>query len=170
MTSSPSESPSPSPAPASDPAPIELELVARATITLAQPLEAGPALLGVRRVIGITGGRFEGPSFGADILPGGADWQTVAPDGTAVIDTRYSARTDAGHVLEIATQGFRHGAPEVLARIAAGEPVGADEYYFRLTASLSTADPALEWVNRTVFVASATRAQADVVYDLFAVR
>ncbi len=158
------------PAPASSPAPLRLEPVARATITLAEPLEAGPALLGVRRVIGITGGRFDGPGFGAEILAGGADWQTVAPDGTAIIDTRYSARTDSGHILEIATRGYRHGPPEVLARIAAGEPVAADEYYFRLTADLSTADPALDWVNRTVFVASATRAQADVVYDLFAVR
>ena len=42
-----------------------------------------------------TGGRVSGV-LDAEILPGGADWQVVRPDGTIEIDTRYSALTPAG--------------------------------------------------------------------------
>ena len=68
------------------------------------------------------------------------------------------------------SQGFRHGPADVLARVSAGDEVGRDEYYFRLTVKLETNDPGLEWMNRTVFVASAGRNQMSVVYDLFALR
>ena len=149
---------------------LELELVATAWVDLAAPLEIGPVLLGMRRVIGITGGRFDGPLLSAEILPGGADTQTVAPDGTAVVDTRYVARTDDGALLTVATQGFRSGPPRVLERLAAGEPVGPDEYSFRLTARLESAATQLEWVNRRVFVASAARGPSSVGYRLYALR
>lgn len=149
---------------------LELEFVAAAWVDLAAPLEIGPVLLGTRRVIGISGGRFDGPLLSAEILPGGADTQTVAPDGTAVVDTRYVARTGDGSLLTVATQGFRSGPPEVLRRLAAGEPVGPEEYSFRLTARLESAAPQLDWVNRTVFVAAASRGPSSVGYRLFAVR
>lgn len=146
-----------------------LELVTTAHVLLAAPLEVGDVLLGRRRVIGIAGGRLDGPLLSGDILAGGADTQTVADDGTAVIDTRYLARTDAGHVLTIATQGFRHGPPEVLDRLAAGEHVDPSEYTFRVTARLECGAGDLSWVNRTIFVAAAARAADAVRYRLYAV-
>ena len=84
-------------------------------------MELGAVPLGYRRVIPIVGGRISGPLMDAEIIEGGADWQIVAPDGTAVIDTRYSARTPSGHHLYLQTAGFRHGPAEVLARVASGE-------------------------------------------------
>src|SRR6185503_12065852 len=68
---------------------------------------------GHRRVVPIVGGRVTG-LFEADILPGGADWQLVRPDGTIDIDTRYSARTAGGSHVYIRTSGVRTGHPEVL--------------------------------------------------------
>jgi hypothetical protein len=57
------------------------------------PLEDhGVTRAGHRRVVPITGGQVSG-LIDAEILPGGADWQVVRPDGAVEIDTRYSART-----------------------------------------------------------------------------
>ena len=96
----------------------ELEFVAHVNVELGEPLELGSVLTGQRRVIPITGGSISGPLLDAEILDGGADWQIVSADGTAVIDTRYSARTADGSLIYLATSGFRHGPAEVLARVA----------------------------------------------------
>jgi hypothetical protein len=152
------------------PAPT-LEHVCRVEAELEPPLLVGDAPLGVRRVIPIAGGVVRGPLLQGTILPGGADWQLIDGEGTAIIDTRYLMRADDGALIVIATQGFRHGPPDVLARIAAGEAVPPADYYFRVAARLETAaDGPHAWVNRTVFVAIAARMQSSVGYDLYAVR
>jgi hypothetical protein len=84
------------------------------------PLEDhGVTRAGHRRVVPIAGGRVGGlpdgqTRFDAEILPGGADWQVVRPDGTIEIDTRYSARTPAGEHLHFRTAGVRSGPPDVV--------------------------------------------------------
>lgn len=148
----------------------QLEFVANVNVELGAPMELGQIPVGQRRIIPIIGGSILGPVLNAEILDGGADWQVVTGDGTALIDTRYSARTDDGSLIYLATSGYRHGPPEVLARVAAGEDVGRDEYYFRLQVNLESGGRGLEWINKTVFIASAGRNAMSVVYDLFAVR
>jgi hypothetical protein len=148
---------------------ISLQFVAHAHVELGPILDLGAVLVGRKRVIPITGGFFEGPMLNATILDGGADWQTVAEDGTGVIDTRYNALGADGEVFSIATQGFRHGSPEVLARLAAGEMVDPDSYSFRVTARIECGAPSYAWVNRTIFVATAARFASAVTYDLYAV-
>ena len=161
MPSPPSHLELPSPA---------LEHVCRVDAELEEPLVVGDVPLGTRRVIPIAGGTVEGPRLRGAILSGGADWQLVDGDGTAVIDTRYLMRTEDGDLIVITTQGFRHGPADVLARIAAGETVAPSEYYFRVAARLETAvSSAHAWVNRTVFVAIAARGGSSVSYDLYAV-
>jgi hypothetical protein len=138
---------------------------------LEDPLLVGAVPLGTRRVIPIEGGTVQGPKLQGVILSGGADWQLIDRDGTAIIDTRYLMRTGDGTLIVITTQGFRHGPPDVLARVAAGEPVAPTEYYFRVAARLETdATGPHAWVNRTVFVAIAGRRQSSVGYDLYALR
>ena len=122
-------------------------------------------------MIPIAGGTVRGARLRGVILSGGADWQLVDGAGTAVIDTRYLMRTDDGDLIVISTQGFRHGPPEVLARIAAGEAVPPSDYYFRVAARLETAvSSSHAWVNQTVFVAIAARHRGSVSYDLYALR
>ncbi|MBO9624953.1 MAG: DUF3237 family protein, partial [Microbacterium sp.] len=60
--------------------------------------------VGHRRVVPILGGRITG-DVAAEILPGGADWQIVRPDGTIEIDSRYSARTASGDLLLLHARG-----------------------------------------------------------------
>jgi Protein of unknown function (DUF3237) len=149
---------------------LRLEPVTSATVELGPPQELGDVLTGRRRIIPIIGGRFDGPLLHATILAGGADWQIVAADGTAIIDTRYSAVTDDGAHVFVATSGFRSGPPDVLARLAAGDDVDPATYSFRVTAHIETAAPALAWMNSTVFVAAAARQASSVSYELFALR
>jgi Protein of unknown function (DUF3237) len=59
----------------------------------------------------------------AEILPGGADWQVVRPDGAVEIDTRYSPRTINEGYVHFRTSGVRSGPPSVLAALLAGEAV-----------------------------------------------
>jgi Protein of unknown function (DUF3237) len=133
------------------------------------PLEDhGATRAGHRRVIPIAGGRVSG-LFEAELLPGGADWQVVRPDGTIEIDTRYSARTAAGEFVHFRTSGVRSGPPGVLAALLRGEAVDPAEYYFRVAVYLETSAPRLAALERSLFVASAVRGADSVAYTAYRV-
>ena len=137
------------------------------------PLEDhGTTRAGHRRVIAIAGGRgipVAGGLFEAEILPGGADWQVVRPDGSIEIDTRYSARTPAGEYVHFRTSGVRSGPPPVLAALLRGEDVDPASYYFRVAVYLETSAPRLDFLERSVFVASAVRGADRVAYTAYRV-
>src|SRR5215208_6313006 len=84
---------------------------------LADILDVGAAPLGHRRVVNILGGTVSGPKFSGRILPGGADWQIVAADGTIDLYARYTAESDAGALVQVDSRGLRSGPPDVLARL-----------------------------------------------------
>jgi len=133
------------------------------------PLEDhGVTRAGHRRVVPIAGGRVSG-LFDAQILPGGADWQVVRPDGVIEIDTRYSARTDAGEYVHLRTAGVRSGPPAVLAALLRGEQVDPSLYYFRVAVHLETAAPRLAVLERSLFIASAVRTADSVSYTAYRV-
>jgi Protein of unknown function (DUF3237) len=133
------------------------------------PLEDhGVTRAGHRRVVPVAGGRISG-LFDAEILPGGADWQIVRPDGAVEIDTRYSARTAAGEYVHFRTSGVRSGPPEVLEALLRGEPVDPSEYYFRVAVHLETSAPRLAFLEQSIFVASAVREADRVSYTAYRV-
>lgn len=150
------------------PAP-ELRFFCDLFVELAPIREMGMGRAGHRRIIPIIGGRVEGPGIRGRILNLGADWQTILADGHADLDTRYAMETEDGALIEIVNKGIRHGPPEVLARIALGEPVDPAAYYMRTTARLETGDPKYAWVNRAHFVGSGTRLAAAVQISLYEV-
>ena len=61
-----------------------------------------------------------GAKLNGRVLPGGADWQIMAADGTLDIHARYTLESDAGALIQVDSKGVRHGPPEVLARHARG--------------------------------------------------
>jgi Protein of unknown function (DUF3237) len=133
------------------------------------PLEDhGMTRAGHRRVVPVAGGRVSG-LFDAEILPGGADWQLVRPDGGVEIDTRYSARTPAGEYVHFRTSGVRSGRPEILEALLRGEPVDPSEYYFRVGVRLETSAPRLAALEQSIFVASAIREADRVCYTAYRV-
>lgn len=152
-----------------EPVTPRLEPLCRATVEIAAPLVVGDTPLGLRRVIPITGGRVEGPRLSGEVLPGGADWQIVRRDGGAMLEARYTVRTADGALVYVRNIGVRCGAPEVLARLARGEPVDPASYYFRTTPRFETGAPAYAWLNDLVAVGSAVRRADAVVLDFYAV-
>ena len=146
-----------------------LELLAPLSLTLAPPQAIGKVLTGERRIIQITGGRIEGARLRGEVLPGGADWQIVTADGTALLEARYTLRTEDGALIYVRNNGVRHGPPEVLAAIARGEEVDPAKYYFRAVPVFETGDAKYDWLNRVVAVCSGVRTKAAVLLDFYTV-
>jgi hypothetical protein len=139
-------------------------------VTLDDILDLGDSQWGRRRVVPITGGDFTGDRLSGVVLAGGADWQVVHADGMITVDTRYTLRTHDGAHIYLSTSGVRHGEPEVMRRLAAGETVHPSEYYFRLFCRFEAGDPRYLWLNRTMVVASAARTANTVSYQAYALR
>jgi hypothetical protein len=147
-----------------------LTRVYRLEATLGEPLNLGDLAQGRRRIVPLTGGSFTGPELSGTLLPGSsADWQTVLPDGTALGDIRYTLQTDDGDLLYVQSRGVRHGTPDVLERLARGEDVDASEYTFRTSTQIETAAPALDWLNKGVFISVGGRRPGAVIYETYLV-
>ena len=144
--------------------------VYRLEATLGQPLDLGEIPQRHRRIVPLTGGTFVGPEINGTLVPGAsADWQVVLVDGTALGDVRYTLQTDGGDLLYVQSRGVRHGSPEVLARLGRGEDVDASEYTFRTSTQIETAAPALDWLNKGIFISVAGRRPGGVIYETYLV-
>jgi len=148
---------------------LQLQALFRVEITLAPPQELGDTPRGRRRIIGITGGRFSGERLSGRVLAGGADWQVIRPDGVADLDARYTLETDDGALIYVRNRGYRHGPPEVMKKLAAGEAVAPSLYYMRTTPSFETGDARYGWLNRIVCVATGARRSDAVELEVFEV-
>jgi hypothetical protein len=146
-----------------------LARLCRASVKVAPPLDLGATPAGRRRIVAILGGTVEGERLAGDIVPGGADWQVVHDDGTALLEARYTVRTHDAALIYVRNIGIRRGPREVLARIAAGEPVDPREYYFRSSPVFETGDPRYAWLNGIVAVGSAVRLRDEVILDFYSV-
>ena len=147
-----------------------LTRVYRLEATVGEPLDLGDIAQGHRRIVPLTGGTFTGPELNGKLLPGSsADWQIVLPDGTAVGDIRYTLQTDGGDLLYVQSRGVRHGSADVLERLARGEDVDATEYTFRACVQIETAAPALDWLNKGVFISVGGRRPGAVIYETYLV-
>jgi hypothetical protein len=147
-----------------------LQFLARVRADVEVPQLLGETLLGERRIVPIAGGEIEGPELRGRILPGGADWQVVSSDRTALLEARYTVQTDDGALVYVRNIGIRHGPPEVLERLQRGEPVDPADYYFRSTPRFESSHPRYAWLNRIVAVGSGARLANEVRLDIYAVR
>ncbi|MCS6891340.1 MAG: DUF3237 domain-containing protein [Rhodovarius sp.] len=123
------------------------------------------------RIVPVVGGSVAGPALQGEILPGtAADWLRLEPDGTAHMDVRLTIRAASGALVYVSYGGIRTGAPEVLARLAAGEPVSPSEYYFRVAMRFETGAQDLAWLNRVLAVGVGQRPPSGPRYDVYAIR
>jgi len=128
-------------------------------------LGAGP--YGERRCVPLLGGSVAGPELNGEILPGGTDWQTLRADGVLDIGAHYVIRTADGALVEVQSDGLRHGLPEVMARLARGEAVPPGDYFFRTLVRFQTGHPAWLHLNKTMALASGRREARLVVLDVW---
>jgi hypothetical protein len=104
------------------------------------------------------------------VLPGGADWQVIRPDGVADLDARYTLETSDGALIYVRNRGYRHGPAEVLNKLSSGENVDPSLYYMRTTPRFETGDARYAWLNRIVCVATGARRSAAVELEVFEVK
>lgn len=128
-------------------------------------LGAGP--FGERRCVPLLGGSVSGPGLNGEILPGGADWQVLRADGVLDIQAHYIVRTSDGALVEVDSRGLRHGPPEVMQRLARGEAVAPEDYFFRTLMRFQTGHPAWFHLNATLALARGERQATVVVLDVF---
>ncbi|HUA18846.1 MAG TPA: DUF3237 domain-containing protein [Bryobacteraceae bacterium] len=133
------------------PAP-ELRFAFEVAVEVGAPLDLGQTQNGHRRIIPIASGRVEGPRLNGRVLPGGADWQILRPDGSADLDARYTIETAQGALIYVVNRGVRHGPREVLEKLNRGERVEPSAYYFRSAATFETSAPECLWLTRAVVV------------------
>ena len=129
-----------------------------ARVTVATPQIIGQSSRGLRRVVPITGGTFEGPRIRGRVVPGGADWQVVRPDGVLSLEAKYTLEASDGALIMVTNRGMRHGPPDVIEKLTRGEAVDPSRYYFRTVAEFEVAlESAHAWLNRAMFIGIAER-------------
>jgi hypothetical protein len=121
----------------------ELELVMTLHVALAPPLEIGDIGPGIRRVIPITGGTFEGANIRGQVLPGGADWNLARHDGTSELWARYTLRTDDEVLIGILNTGV-------------AVPKADGSVSVRTVPQFEVAGERYAWLRRSVFVGTLT--------------
>jgi hypothetical protein len=147
---------------------LALRYAFTAWVLVDPPLILGPTHQGERRIINIVGGRFNGPTISGEVLTGGADWQIVrSADGAALLEARYTLRTDDGELIYVNNIGIRRGPPEILKRLAAGENVDPSLYYFRTSPRFEASAAKYQWLVDSIFVACGKREQSTVIIDFF---
>lgn len=117
----------------------------------------------------ITGGSFDGPRLRGRVLPGGGDWWTGR--GLVVrLDARYLIEAETGTgpaAVDVANRGVWRTDEETFGRLAAGEPVGEAELYYRTAFAFRTEHPALQWLVESQFVGYARPEPGRVVIRVF---
>ncbi|MDN3920689.1 DUF3237 domain-containing protein [Roseateles violae] len=128
----------------------------------------GEAPGGERRYVPLGGGRVQGPELNGRVVEGGVDWQLRRSDGVLEIAAHYVLRADAdGGLIEVRSEGLRHGPPEVMAALARGESPPRERYFFRTLMRFQTGAPAWLHLNKVMAIACGERRAREVVLDVY---
>jgi len=103
-------------------------------IAAAPSQKLGTVPHGIRSIVPVTGGDFEGPRLRGKVLPGGGDWLLLRPDGVLELDLRITLETDDHALIYMTFQGLRHGP------------------YFRTLPRYETSSEAYAFLNRIICV------------------
>lgn len=149
---------------------IETRLLFEIRLTVPEIIDLGDTPAGRRRVATVTGGVFEGDRLSGEVLgTAGGDWMLLRPDGVLALDVRLQLRTREGELIHMAYRGMRHGPADVMARLAAGEPVDPADYYFRIVPTFETGAPRLQWLHRIVAIGTGRREPSGPIYKIYEV-
>ena len=119
----------------------------------AAPLQRlGAVPHGIRTIVPLTGGEFEGPRLRGKVLPGGGDWLLLRSDGVLELDLRITLETDDHALIHMTFQGLRHGPPDAIAALGRGEIVDPASYYFRTVPRFEASTEKYAFLNRIVTV------------------
>jgi hypothetical protein len=135
-------------------------------ITIGAPIIAGDLGYGIRRIVPILGGEVRGEAIYGTILPCGADFQIIRPDGFSELEAKYGFETDDGAVVYVENVGIRFGPKHLLERIANGEMVDPSLIYFRSVPKFETGAAKYRWLMENLFVGVGARHPDRVEIDV----
>ena len=146
---------------------VRSEFLFRVQFDVAEVREVGRGPLGLRRIARVSGGSFEGPRLRGVCLPNpGGDWLLFADDGSTRLDVRVILKTDDDAIIYMSYSGVRHGPPEIMARLAAGEVVDPSLVYFRMAPRFETGAEKYDWLNAIIAVGTGERLPTGPVYHV----
>lgn len=151
------------------PAPPPLVPMTQIRCEVGALVSLGMAPHGERRYVPLGGGTVRGPELNGTLVEGGVDWQVARADGALEIAAHYVIRTDDDALVEVQSHGLRHGPPEVMARLAAGERLPREAYFFRTLVRFTTGAPAWAHLNKVMAIAVGQREARAVLLDLYRV-
>jgi hypothetical protein len=123
-----------------------------------------------RGFVAVTGGEVSGPRLSGRVVPlSGGDWPRIWDSGLVEFEAHYLLEADDGTPIYIHNRGLAYASQEVMARLEAGENIGAAENYCRITPRFEAPEGPHDWLNRTVFVGVAERQGASTHFDYYAV-
>lgn len=147
---------------------LQSEFLFEIELTVDAPRDVGETPRGARRIVAVTGGRFEGPQLRGTVEPApGGDWLLTRADGVTELDVRVTLRTDDGAAIYMTYRGVRDAAPEIAARLAAGEVVDPSSYYFRTAPVFETAAEKYAWLNRILAIGVGDRRPTGPMYRVY---
>jgi len=121
-------------------------------------------------VVNVLGGTLQGTgahaSLKGKILPG-ADYQIIRPDGFTEIDAHYVIEMEGGDRIYVTNRGMRHGPPELIAKLNAGQAIDQSQIYFHTVITVETAAKALEWMSRSILVSAGERQPNEAVIHVY---
>ncbi|APH72696.1 DUF3237 domain-containing protein [Aquibium oceanicum] len=148
---------------------IGLEFSFEIRAKIAVPLDGGPGRDGHRRIIPITGGTVSGPGLSGRVVPGGADYERVRPDGSSIVEAHYAIEADDGTPIYVLNKGLFRAPPEVIRRLDADEPVGPGAYYFRTAPVFDAPAGHHGWLSDNIFVATCRFTSTEVSIRVYVV-
>jgi len=140
-----------------------------AQIDWRQVIDVGATPHGIRQIVYIKGGTFEGPKIKGVVLPGGGDWFVRRADQVVEVDVRCVLRTDDNHLIYCCLRGISDMTAEIAIKAIRGESIDSSKYYFRVTAEIETGSKKYEWLNRIVAVGVGNLMPAGVEYKIYTV-
>lgn len=147
-----------------------MDYFCRITAEVNPVVTLGATTYGERRFVPIIGGTVTGQEFDGQVVAGGVDWQVQRSDGTLDIAAHYVIRSGDGSLIEVKSNGFRHGPPEVMQRLASGEQVSPGEYYFRTAIFFQTGAPRWRHLNSLVAIGMGARTSGAAIIDVHLLR
>ena len=122
----------------------EVEFALQLKVTLGDAYNCGETQHGLRTIIPITGGTFEGPNIKGTILNGGADYQLANAAGRTEVEAIYSIKTDDGVNIHVRNRGIISNGKD-----ANGNPT----FYFKAAPQFEApADSKYAWLNNSLFL------------------
>jgi len=130
---------------------LQYEYLGTLTCGVGEAQVVGKTPKGVRRIMPLTGGRFEGPKLNGEVLPFGADWILIRSDGLIELDVRATIKTDDGEIIYAQYKGIYDPSRK----------------YFCTVPIFETSSEKYSWLNKSIYVGLGSAEPGKVIYKIY---